>query len=257
MKNKWSRYFLPVFFVLMSIGVAHAEKPAHLRILFIGNSITYTNDMPAWVAELSKDLGFNPAMETKDESRPSYRFQDQLWSDEKWAPLATIRQGGWSIVVLQGQVDEPLRTPEAFFAGAARLAEEVRSAGAEPLLFQTYAPAEGYSFYVEPWSGGSPSSMQDRISKAYAQAAEQIKARVAPIGDAYLLIITQHPEINLYDPDKLHPSACGSYLMACVLVAVITGKDPRAASWLPPGWDATEPEARVLREAAARVSLKK
>ena len=71
------------------------------------------------------------------------------------------------------------------------------------------------------------------------------------------MIITQHPEINLSDPDKLHPSACGSYLTACVLVAVVTGKDHPAASWLPPGWHVTEPEAKVLREAAARVSLKK
>ena len=43
--------------------------------------------------------------------------------------------------------------------------------------------------------------------KIESQAAEQIKPRVAPFGGAYLLIITQHPEINLSDPDKLHPSA--------------------------------------------------
>lgn len=255
MRTKWSRCFLLLFLLLISIGVAQAEEPTHLRILFIGNSITYSNNMPEWVAELSKNLGLDPAVETKDESRPYYRFRDQLERDEEWAPLASIRQRGWSMVVMQGHQSEPLKTPEDFFAGAARLAEEVRSAGAEPLLFQTYALGEGHSIYKEPWSGGSPSVMQDRISKAYAHAAEQVKARVAPIGDAYLLIVTQHPEIKLYNPDRLHPSACGSYLMACVLVAVITGEDPRAASWLPKG--VTEPEARVLREAAARVSLAK
>jgi hypothetical protein len=57
-----------------------------------------------------------------------------------------------------------------------------------------------------------------------------------------------------------HPSAGGSYLLACVLacvlVAAITGNDPRAATWLPPA-GVTEAQAVVPREAAAKLSLEK
>ena len=53
-----------------------------------------------------------------------------------------------------------------------------------------------------------------------------------------------------------HPSAGGSYLMACVLVAAITGKDPRAATRLPPA-GVTEAQAVVPREAAAKLRLEK
>jgi hypothetical protein len=250
MKTKRA-HLLWLLLISLAGGVVHAQEPAPARVLFIGNSITYTNDMPDWVMELSKNLGAVPPIAVQDQALPYARLQDQLKGDASWTPLGAIRKGGWSFVVLQGEYDEPLETPEAFFASGARLAEEARSVSAEPLFFQTYSPVEGYFIYdTKAWLGGSPGEMHARVSKAYALLANQTKTRLVPVGDVWHWVLAHHPEIGLY-ADFIHPSACGSYLMACVLVAAFTGKDPRAATWLPPA-GVTEAQARVLREAAFR-----
>jgi DNA-directed RNA polymerase subunit L len=157
-------------------------------------------------------------------------------------------------VVLQGYASEPLDEPEQFFMAASKLAEEVRAIGAEPLFFQTYAYPQGSFMYaIEPRLGGNPAQMQVRISEAYAKAAEQAKARVARVGDACQWVINNNPEINLYSYDMVHPSARGSYLMACIFISLLTDKDPCAATWIPLR-EITEAEAKVLRAVAKKFS---
>jgi hypothetical protein len=189
-----------------------------------------------------------PPLEVKDESMPLARFSDQLSRDASWSPLGAIRRGGWNIVILQGHPLEPLDDPEGFFRLAARLVQEVRAVGAEPVFFQTYVfPAES-EVYRQSWSGGSPAAMLSKIVEAYRQAAEQARARVAPIGEAFQRVSDRHPGIGLLVPDRIHPSIFGSFLMANVLLVTLTGKDPRGGTWAPPG--VTEEQARVLREEA-------
>jgi hypothetical protein len=246
-------HLLWLLLLTLAVGAVHAQEPAPVRVLFIGNSMTYTNNMPDWVMELSKNLEAVPPVAVQNSTRPNARFRDQLKSDARTSPLGAIRKGGWDIVVLQSEFDEPVATPDEFYAAGAQLVEEVRSTGAEPFFFQTYSPVEGYIIYdTKAWSGGSPGEMHARVSKAYGLLANRTKARVVPVGDVWHWVLGQHPEIGLY-ADFIHASACGSYLMACVLVAAITGKDPRAATWLPPA-GVTEAEARVLREAAGRMN---
>jgi hypothetical protein len=62
---------------------------------------------------------------------------------------------------------------------------------------------------------------------------------------------SQHPEIELYREDGMHPSWAGSYLGACTLLGVITAQDPRGASYVP--WELDANQAAQLRELAAQV----
>jgi hypothetical protein len=38
---------------MASLGILHAQEAELLRVLLIGNSISYWNDLPAWVTQLS------------------------------------------------------------------------------------------------------------------------------------------------------------------------------------------------------------
>jgi hypothetical protein len=229
-------------------------QAAVARVLFVGNSITYWNYMPAWVAELGSDLRATPPVETKDVSIPDARLLDQLLDTSDSSPLGTIRKGGWSVVVVQAHPREPLQNPEEFFSAASKLAHEVRQEGAEPMFFETYPFPAGDDVYKEAWSGGSPEEMHARIREAYARLAGETGARVLPIGDAWQLVRANHPEINLYAKDERHPSANGSYLVACVIISSITGKNPRSATWLPTsGVTMVEAEAAILRDVAESV----
>jgi hypothetical protein len=220
------------------------------RVLFIGSSTTYWNNMPTWVTKLSEDLGSLPRIEVTDRTVPNAGLHDHVESTGYWSALDAIRKGQWDTVILQGSPREPLDDPSQFFMDAAKLATEVRATGAEPLLFQSYAYDQGYYKYAEePGWGGNNVEMQKRVSEAYTKAAQEIGARLARAGDAWQWVLNQNPEIKLYSNDHVHPSACGSYLMACIDVSLLTGKDPREASWVPTG-TVTEDEAKVLRAVA-------
>jgi hypothetical protein len=57
----------------------------------------------------------------------------------------------------------------------------------------------------------------------------------------------RRPDINLYAPDKRHPSVAGTYLAACTVLASIYGVSPVGNSYtagLPPA------VARYLQETA-------
>lgn len=245
MKNRL--FSLALLAALLTAGAAGAQ-PAAAQVLFIGNSITNHNRMPSLLAQLADDAGVVPRLEIRDETLALARFRDQLLRDSSWSPLGAIRRGQWDIVILQGHSLEPLDDPEGFLLAASRLAEEVRAAGAEPLFLQTYCFPADSAVYQEGWSGGSPAAMLAKVADAYRLAADQSRARVVPIGEAFQLVSARHPAIGLYSPDRIHPSVCGSFLMASALFTVLTGKDPRNCSWLPIG--VTEEEAQALREAA-------
>ena len=96
--------------------------------------------------------------------------------------------------------------------------------------------------------------MQARIREAYTRAASEADGRMAPVGDAWLKVLTEHPKIELYSSGGEMPSECGSYLAVCVVVNVLTNLDPRDAKWKPEG--VSRKEAIILRNAAWEVGNK-
>ncbi|MEP7325510.1 MAG: hypothetical protein ABI836_06145 [Gemmatimonadota bacterium] len=74
-----------------------ADSPDPIRILFIGNSLTYTNDLPGMVAALADSAGSGP-VEVASIAFPDYSLEDH-WN--RGNALAAIRQQRWRFVVLQ------------------------------------------------------------------------------------------------------------------------------------------------------------
>src|SRR5688572_27652615 len=72
-----------------------AAKPKALRILFIGNSLTYTGDMPGRLGKLAHAMGRRAVVESV--TAPGYSLQDH-WREGK--AERAIRKG-WDVVVLQ------------------------------------------------------------------------------------------------------------------------------------------------------------
>lgn len=162
--------------------------------------------------------------------------------------LAVIQQPRWDKVVLHDYSTGPVPTrhggqPARFFTYATRLAQAVHTANpaARLYLYQTWARADLTYPAGKPYSGLPLDSMTTDLHRAYYQEAAQDKnfVGVAPAGDAWLRAIRQgvadpNPydaaepgKVDLWGRDHYHPSTYGAYLNACVLLAEITGKDPR------------------------------
>ncbi|MBC7929893.1 MAG: hypothetical protein H7Z38_04925 [Rubrivivax sp.] len=92
-----------IIFALLSVALAcarsHAEqKPSDkLRVLFVGNSLTYANDLPSMIEALAKSSG-GKRLKHKSVALPDYGLEEH-WNQGDARRL--IAKGEWDVVVLQ------------------------------------------------------------------------------------------------------------------------------------------------------------
>jgi hypothetical protein len=96
---------------------------------------------------------------------------------------------------------------------ARKNSEIVRAHGARPVFFMSWAYAD------KP-------EMTAQLAEAYTVAGNANNALVIPAGLAFARARAAQPELNLYVPDKRHPSLAGTYLATCVVFAALTGRSP-------------------------------
>lgn len=195
------------------------------RVLFIGNSLTFYNDLPNTFAGLARAGGHK--VEVGMAAPGGWTLADHLYSPET---LETLNSAKWNFVVLQEQSQIPsvqqFRTQE-MYPPTRELVGRVRALGATPLFFVTWARRDGW-----PENGmGTYQSMQAEIDTGYAGIASELNAPVAPVGSAWFNAVMEHPELNLWQDDGNHPTEQGTYLAACVFYAVIFHESPSGLSY--------------------------
>jgi hypothetical protein len=76
------------------------------------------------------------------------------------------------------------------------------------------------------WARQHAPGSQQAITDAYAGIGRELAAMVAPVGLAWQRFLRRHDRPVLYDRDQSHPSLAGSYLAACVFLAVLFRESP-------------------------------
>jgi hypothetical protein len=113
-------------------------------------------------------------------------------------------------------------------------ADIVRAHGAKPVFFMS-------------WAYEDKPEMTQQLAEAYTVAGNDNNALVIPAGLAFARMRAKQPELNLYQPDRRHPSMAGTYLASCVVFAALTGRSPVGNPYLA-GLD--EATAKMLQTAA-------
>jgi hypothetical protein len=228
------------------IELARSHR-AGLRVLFIGNSLTAENSMPALVHDLAAtDEGARPIFAVQY-TGPSWTLRRASDDDRLTALLEDV---GWDVVVLQEQsriASFAAYRPEEMYPFARALDRKIASAGARTMLFMTWGYEDGAPIDVP---GENFEAMQARLAQGYSDLATELSATVAPVGLAWAEARRRAPEIHLWTTDGKHPSLLGSYLAACVFYAMLTGRDP-AGSRFTAGLERAE--VRFLQDVAVRV----
>jgi lysophospholipase L1-like esterase len=215
-----------------------APREPGLRVLFVGNSLTATNDLPGVVAALADRAG-SGSIEVETVA-PGGVSLEEHWSST--GARERLEEGGWDAVVLQ-QGPSSLPASRAHLRRwAVRWAELARSLDVVPALMTV-------------WPETARAASFPATISSYAEAARASGARLLPAGDAWRHALERDPELGLYGSDGLHPSEVGTALAALVVFLGLT-ETPAAA--LPdalelPGVDSAE-TARLLREAASAAS---
>jgi uncharacterized protein DUF4886 len=210
---------LPVGCTPAITGCKNAQA-ACTRVLFIGNSYTYVNDLPAMVAELTRAGGHQ--IETGMAAEGGLTLADHVASS---ATQATLASGHWDIVVLQEQSQIPavaeFRTSQMDPA-ARTLIHTIRLAGSRAMFFLTWAHRDGWP------ENGLPdyARMQDQIDDAYLRLAGELLVPIAPVGVAWATVVSQNARPGLWQDDGSHATPAGTYLAACVFYAAIFVASP-------------------------------
>jgi len=222
---------------------ASAPVAACTRVLFLGNSYTYVNDLPSTFASLaaSGKHQVQVAMVANGGETLSQH-------DSSAESLDRISSQHWDYVVLQEQSETPALAgsrDSGMYPAARTLAARIKSAGAVPMLFMTWAHRDGL-----PSAGLSTyEAMQRAIDQSYVEIAHELSVPVAPVGYTWYIVRHDHPEIVLWQDDGSHPSSAGTYLGACVFYASIFRQSPEGLAFHG-GVDAGQ--AAVLQAEASR-----
>ena len=229
------------------IELARSDRDGE-RVLFVGNSFTFRNTMPALVHGLA---------EADDGSMPIFAVQ---YTAPRWSLRKASEDDGlenlledvrWDVVVLQEKswflslpAEERRKETYPF---ARDLQREIALAGGHTMLFMTWGYKDGDRWN---WPGDTFDAMQARLAEGYSELAGELSAEIAPVGLAWAEARRREPGIDLWADDGKHPSRLGSYLAACVFYATLTGRDPARSEFT---GDLAPAEARFLQDVAAGV----
>lgn len=208
-----------------------AFAPGPRRVLFVGNSLTYVNDVPALVARISAGLG--APLETHSVVHPDYGLEDH-WNDGVVRRLLTDQR--WDVVVLQ---QGPSSLPESgtnLVEYAGRFAGLIRAHGACPAVYMVWAEA------------AYPRSF-DAVRDHHRQAADSAHAQFLPAGDAWRAAWHRDSSFAFYSADGLHPTPLGSYVAALTIAAGLTGRSPLGDTTTVAGMTLDPEHRRMLQEA--------
>ncbi len=205
------------------------DKETELKILFIGNSFTFFNDMPTkYFQSICGSEGYKVKVEAiTNGGHYLSEFADP--SDEYGKKVdKALKNNKYDIVILQEQSGCPIANQSRFFGGVRDLAKKVKDNGAELYLYETWGYKEGYSKLSS--HGGTTKIMEMKLRAAYTAIAEEVGAEVILAGVAMLDIHTQG-KIEVYKDDLFHPSAKGSALVAYTIFAKVFMHDPRTVAY--------------------------
>ncbi len=176
-----------------------------MKVLFIGNSHTYFNDMP----KLFSDMCGSLSGERAEVTMLAYSNRKLAWHEKEYFSIRfALLYGGYDYCVIQ-QFGHPMPPREETGPVFDRLAGLCRRVGTEPVLFMT-------------WARKNEPEKAREISALYRALAEKHRAPIAPIAELYEDIQTTHPEIELYHNDGSHASPYGTYLIAATFAALFT-----------------------------------
>lgn len=216
------------------------------RVLFIGNSYTYFNDMPKAIFEvIAKEAGVDAEVESV--VKGGWTLERHADPEGETGALVAQKLAGepYDYVILQEQSLYPATEPERFMSAVRDLVSRIKATGAKPVLYSTWGRKTGSTKLAD--INMTNESMTYAVARSYRDIGAELGIPVAHVGLAFYDI---GDRIELYDPDKTHPSREGSYLAAlCLFIRIFGDREQFVTCDIP------EETALLLQNAARKAVL--
>jgi hypothetical protein len=230
-----------------------AQTGRTVTILFVGNSLTFFNDMPAMLVNIAaSDPGSTTQLAVKAITAPGASLDEMLSHSDA---LAWIGAHPVDFVVLQ-EHSFWYELPE--WTAATRRStrawrDALRPLRAKPVLFESWADADGNNSYFGPDFSGFGKTFNEVTLHSEAETAalaQELGMPVVRVARAFYGAVRSARAPDLYQPDRHHPSRAGSYLAALAFYRYFTGRSGAASSYRP--WGVSAADKALLVEAAGR-----
>jgi hypothetical protein len=179
------------------------------HVLFIGNSLTYVNDVPGIVQALA-DSARGDRLAVASVTAPDFALVDH-WT--AGAAQRAIASDTWEFVVLQQGPSSVEANRDTLRMFAAQFANEIAKAGGRAALYSAWPTRDRRQDFP-------------RAIESYALAADDVHGIMLPVATAWLAAWDRDPSLQLYAADGLHASTAGSYLAALVIYARLLNRTP-------------------------------
>lgn len=222
--------------------------PMEFNILFIGNS--YTNTLvPSIFEEFAAAAGYTAHTYSVVQGSWSLtQFADPFDQYGQQVEMHLTGNRQYDYVVLQEKsiLTATNELPD-FYAAVRNLHARIEATGAKTVLYSTWGRKTGSA--ALPQYGLTNESMTWKVAAAYKAIGEELDIPVAFVGLAFFDVYTGDSGIEIYDPDKTHPSYAGNYIAALTLFTTISGIDPTTIDY---NGNLDPEDAAILREAVRK-----
>jgi hypothetical protein len=209
----FTSYFIIIILFLSSSLTAQTSstlpvQTKKIRVLFVGNSFTYYNNLPQVVSAMAKSQ--DVIIETKHSTVGGSSLENHWKSERGTQTRIMIELEKWDYVVFNNHSLSSITSPDKFLEFSKKFADLARSKGAEPIFMMT-------------WAYKSNPLMLPQIEKMHKLLCEQTNTNYIPGGPLFASSIKYRPDIELFH-DDIHPSSNGTYLLGLAFYKYFTGK---------------------------------
>lgn len=207
-KNMKSLKFFILFFLgltFLCYGQAGTTNKA-VSILFVGNSLTYTNDLPKLVKQAAKKNGIS--VRTEMIAYPNYAIMDH-WNDGSIGQKIATEK--YDYVIVQQGPSSQAEGKELLLDAGKKFAELCALHQTSLCFFMVWPALQHYRNF-------------DDVINNYREAAVVNKAILCPVGEVWKAHFEQTQNLDYYGPDGFHPSLKGSKAAAeTIVMTLFTG----------------------------------
>lgn len=168
------------------------------RVLFVGNSLTYANDLPRTIADMARSVG-DTALVYRTVAKANYALEDH-WYD---GIASRIASEDWQVVVMQQGPSSTLANRFHLETWTRKLDSAVTANGARSALYMVWPSQQNLWTY-------------DGVLDSYRNAATVVGGIFIPAGEAWRTAWAIDPDLAFYGDDLFHPSRMGTYMAALV-----------------------------------------
>ena len=181
-----------------------------MKLLFIGNSYTYYNDMPKLFEALANENGKEVSVDSVTKGG-RWLHENLSPEDENHKIICELNKNrDYDVLFLQEQSCGPIRDMPAFMRGAEKLSELVGAA--RTILYATWGRKSGSPTLLE--LSMTSDEMTDALYEGYMAAKKSLGAEISPVGLCFKEISKENEALELYNRDLSHPSPLGSCVAA-------------------------------------------